>query len=83
VQRGATLSSSRWYWILPMSIMILSGCVSQPAFRSPVVSPMQSPSSLATPTVATTEILWPTPTRELNAVEAVWHLLRRYQFLAF
>jgi hypothetical protein len=31
---------------------------------------MQSPSSLATPTVATTEILWPTPTRELNAVEA-------------
>jgi hypothetical protein len=43
-----------------MFVIALAGCVSQPVFQSPVVSPLQPPSNLATPTVMPTETPLPT-----------------------
>jgi hypothetical protein len=53
-----------------MFVTMVVGCVSQQAFQSPVVSPMQPLSSLASPTVTPADTPLPTPTNELNAVEA-------------
>jgi WD40-like Beta Propeller Repeat len=54
-----------------MLIIALAGCVSQPAFQSPVVSPLQPPSSLATPTMMPTETPLPTPTSTVTPVPSL------------
>ncbi len=53
-----------------MFVTMVVGSVSQQPFQSLVVSPMQSLSSLAAPTVTPAETPLPAPTKELNAVEA-------------
>ena len=52
-----------------MFVMALAGCVSQPVFQSPAVSPLQPPSSLATPTVMPTETPLPTPTHTVRIAQ--------------
>jgi hypothetical protein len=45
--------------LLGIAAICLAGCVNQPTFQSPLVSPLQLPSTVATPTAPLTEI---TPT---------------------
>jgi len=58
-------------WILTLVVIILAGCVSQPAFQSPVVSPLRPPSNLATPTVMPTETPLPTPTSSVTPLPSL------------
>ena len=53
-----------------MFVIILAGCVSQPDFQSPVLSPMQPPSNLVIPAVTPAETPLATSARELSAVDA-------------